>query len=101
MKVALINVNDIPDKGTKLVDFFGRQVHVYKSNGKIKAVMSICTHFGGQLDYQDCKFVCAWHQAEFAPEDGHRLAGPAPSNSHLMFLSTRIEEGVLHYVWGE
>ncbi|TIS72902.1 MAG: Rieske (2Fe-2S) protein, partial [Mesorhizobium sp.] len=27
--------------------------------------------------------------------------GPAPKGSRLMFLSTRVEDGALNYVWGE
>jgi nitrite reductase/ring-hydroxylating ferredoxin subunit len=103
MKYPLIPFNDIPaeGEGTKLVDFFGRQIHVYTSNGKPRAVMNVCMHFGGPLDYKDCKFVCQWHNAEFASDTGQRIEGPAPSNSRLMFLSTRIEDNILNYVWGE
>lgn len=101
MKHPLIKVDEIPENGTKLVDFFGREVHVYKTNGKPRAVANTCMHFGGPLVCQDGKFVCAWHGAEFALEDGSRLQGPAPSSSHLMFLSTVVEDGVLNYVWGE
>jgi nitrite reductase/ring-hydroxylating ferredoxin subunit len=101
MKQPLCKIDEIPEVGTKVVGFFGREVHVYKVDGAPKAAMSVCMHFGGQLECKDGKFVCSWHNAEFAMEDGHRLAGPAPSNSRLMFLSTRIEDGVLNYIWGE
>jgi len=101
MKQPLCKVAEIPDEGTKLIPFFGRDVHVYKVNGTPKAVVSICMHFGGQLDSKDGKFVCQWHGAEYTMEDGRRLKAPAPSNSKLMFLSTRIEDVVLNYVWGE
>jgi nitrite reductase/ring-hydroxylating ferredoxin subunit len=101
MKYALCKVDEIPNQGSKLVDFFGRQVHVYKVNGVPKAVSNTCMHFGGPLDYQDGKLVCPWHNSVFAMDDGHCLAGPAPSKSRLMFLSTRIEDGTLNYVWGE
>lgn len=101
MKYPLCKINDIPNEGTKLIPFFGREVHIYKANGMPKAAVSICTHFGGQLDYKDGKFVCQWHGAEFAREDGQRLKAPAPSNSKLMFLSTRLEDDVLYYVWSE
>jgi nitrite reductase/ring-hydroxylating ferredoxin subunit len=100
MKEALSNINEIPDQGSKLVDFFGRQVHVYKVDGKPKAVMNTCLHFGGPLEFKDCTFICQWHGAEFNAE-GERSKGPAPSNSRLMFLSTRVENDILYYVWGE
>lgn len=101
MKYPLMRVDEIPDEGSQIVDFFGRTVHVYKRNGVPKAVANVCTHFGGPLECQDGKFVCPWHNTEFSMEDGRRLSGPAPSSSRLMFLSTRIEDGVLTYVWGE
>ncbi|TIO57257.1 MAG: Rieske (2Fe-2S) protein, partial [Mesorhizobium sp.] len=34
-------------------------------------------------------------------QSGERLVGPAPKGSRLMFLSTRVEDGALNYVWGE
>lgn len=101
MKYPLCKIEDVPDDGTKVVPFFGREVHVYRVNGSVKAAMNICTHFGGQLDPKDGKFVCRWHGAEFDMKDGRRLKAPAPSDSRLMFLSTRVEDETLTYVWGE
>jgi nitrite reductase/ring-hydroxylating ferredoxin subunit len=60
--------------------------------------MNVCLHFGGLLECKEGKFVCQWHGAEFALADGQRLKGPAPATARLMFLSTRVEEGVLNYV---
>ncbi len=101
MKHPLCKVEEIPVEGTKLVPFFGREVHVYRVNGILKAAANTCLHFGGPLECRDGKFVCQWHNAEFAMEDGQRLKAPAPPNSRLMFISTRVEDGVLYYVWGE
>ena len=98
---TLCKVDDIPDEGTRLVDFFGRTAHVYKSNGKPVAVANVCLHFGGPLECQDGKFVCPWHGAEYSLEDGRRLKAPAPSNSKLLFLSTRVDGDDFNYVWGE
>jgi 3-phenylpropionate/trans-cinnamate dioxygenase ferredoxin subunit len=58
-------------------------------------------HFGGPLECKDGKFVCQWHNAEYGMEDGRRLKAPAPPNAQLMFLSTKVEDGILNYVWGE
>ena len=101
MKVELCKVADIPESGSKIIPFFGREVHVYKVNGKPRAVANTCLHFGGPLECRDGKFVCPWHNAEYAMEDGRRLAAPAPPNARLMFLSTKVGDGVLNYVWGE
>ncbi len=100
MIVTLCKVADIPNEGTKIVDFFGREVHVYKVDGKPVAVANTCMHFGGPLECRDGKFVCPWHHAEFAMEDGRRLAAPAPRDSRLMFLSTRVDDEDFNYVWG-
>jgi nitrite reductase/ring-hydroxylating ferredoxin subunit len=96
----LCPVSDIPATGTRLVPFFGREVHVYLENGKPRAAVNTCLHLGGPLEFKDGRFVCPWHNAEFGP-DGVCRRGPAPKDSRLMFLPVRVEEGVLHYVWGE
>jgi nitrite reductase/ring-hydroxylating ferredoxin subunit len=101
VKYPLIAIDQIPEEGTVLLPFSGRDVQVYKQNGTPVAVANTCMHFGGPLECREGKFVCAWHGAEFALEDGRRLAAPAPAASRLMFLSTTIEDGVLHYIWGE
>lgn len=101
MKQPLCKVEEIPEEGSKIVEFFGREVHVYRVDGKPRAVANVCLHFGGPLACQNGKFVCSWHGAEYSMEDGRRLKAPAPPNSRLMFLSTRVEDGVLNYVWGE
>lgn len=63
--------------------------------------MSTCLHLGGPLHREGNKLVCAWHGAEFDLDDGHRLKGPARVDARLMVLPTRIEDGVLSYVYGE
>ncbi len=101
MKVTLCQVDEIPAEGTKMVDFFGRQVLVYRVDGTPKAIANICLHLGGPLQQEGEKFVCAWHGAEFSCVDGRRLKGPARAEARLMFLPTRIEDGQLLYVYGE
>lgn len=100
MKHPLYPVSEIPASGTKLVPFFGREVHVYQVAGAPRAAVNTCLHLGGPLDFRDGRFVCAWHQAEFGA-DGACRKGPAAPGSRLMFLPTQIVDGVLHYVWGE
>jgi nitrite reductase/ring-hydroxylating ferredoxin subunit len=101
MKHPLCRLDEIPEAGSKVVPFFGREVHVYLVRGQPRAVANVCMHFGGPLECKDGKFVCPWHGAQFSLNDGKCLQGPAPENSRLMFLSTRVENGVLNYVWGE
>jgi nitrite reductase/ring-hydroxylating ferredoxin subunit len=101
MKAALCEVDQIPAEGVKKVDFFGREVLVLLQDGKAKAVVNTCLHLGGPLRLDGDKFVCEWHGAEFACSDGRCLKGPARPETRLMFLPTRIEQGVLNYVYGE
>lgn len=101
MKHPLIKIDEIPAEGTVVVPFFGREVHVYKVNGQPKAVANTCLHFGGPLECRDGKFICPWHGAEYDMQDGRRLKAPARPDARLMVLSTRVEDGVLNYVWGE
>lgn len=101
MKVALGSLESIPTTGTTAVEWFGREVLLYRVDGQPKAVVNICMHLGGPLEQQGDTFVCPWHNAAFSCRDGQRVRGPARADTRLMFLPTRIEEGTLYYVWGE
>jgi nitrite reductase/ring-hydroxylating ferredoxin subunit len=101
MKHPICKVADIPETGSIVVPFFGREVHVYRSGERIRAASNTCMHFGGPLDCKDGKLVCAWHQASYDMATGLREDGPAPVNARLMFLSTRVEGDQLHYIWNE
>ena len=101
MKHELCKIADVPTAGSRIVPFFGRELHLYRSGDKIRAVANVCLHFGGPLDCRDGKFVCLWHNASFDMATGERVDGPASKGSRLMFLSTRVEGDALYYVWGE
>lgn len=101
MKHLITRLADIPETGSKIVPFFGREVHVYFSAGKPCAVANVCLHFGGPLECKDGKFVCPWHGATYDMNGGSCLKGPAPRTSKLLALSTIVEDGGLYYVWGE
>ncbi len=76
------------------VDFFGRELLVLNVEGRPRAVMNVCMHLGGPLEWRDGRFVCEWHQAEFDVH-GRQVKGPAKADSRLMFLPTRVEDGTL------
>jgi nitrite reductase/ring-hydroxylating ferredoxin subunit len=101
MKAPLCKVDEIPDEGTRTVDFFGREALVMKVDGLPKAIVNACLHIGGPLTRHGDTLVCGWHGATFACGDGRRLTGPARAEARLMTIPTRIEDGVLMYVWGE
>lgn len=100
MQHELAKLADIPETGSILIPFFGREVHVFRAGGEPRAVANACTHIGGPLECRDGKFICPWHGATFSMEDGARLDGPAPAGSRLMRLPTRVIGDALVYVWG-
>lgn len=101
MKVPLCKIEEIPAEGAKAIDFLGREVLVFEAEGKPKAVLNVCMHLGGPMKLEDGKFVCQWHGAEFECASGRRLKGPARPEARLIVLPTRVEDGMLTYVYGE
>jgi len=101
MQVELCKIVDVPAIGSLIVPFFGREVHVYRVGDRLRAAANVCMHFGGPLECKDGKFVCPWHNAAYDMSTGERLDGPAPEGAKLMFLSTRVDDGALYYVWGD
>jgi nitrite reductase/ring-hydroxylating ferredoxin subunit len=99
MKVPLGKVRDIPTDGVSKVEFFGREVLLMLVDGRPEAVVNTCVHLGGPLRRDGDRLVCDWHQASYDLR-GHRTGGPARPGSRLMILPTRVEDGVLHYVYG-
>jgi nitrite reductase/ring-hydroxylating ferredoxin subunit len=101
MKQALCALADVPTDGARKVDFFGREALVYRQGGEVKAALAICPHLGGPLELKGGELVCPWHGARFDAASGACRHGPAAPESKAMLLPTRVEQGVLNYVWGE
>ena len=101
MEQPLIAVDDIPEDGAVTVDFFGREVLVYRVDGIPRATANVCPHLGGPLERCGNEFVCGWHGATFTVADGRRQSGPAAGDSRLMRLPTKIVDGSLTYVWAD
>jgi nitrite reductase/ring-hydroxylating ferredoxin subunit len=101
MKQPLCALAEVPPSGVHQVEFFGREALVYRHGGEVKAALSVCTHLGGPLELKDGELVCPWHGARFDAGNGRCRRGPADPAAKAMFLPTRVEDGVLVYVWGE
>jgi nitrite reductase/ring-hydroxylating ferredoxin subunit len=101
MKKPLIRVSDIPQDGTVTADFLGREVLVMLLNGKPRAYLDVCMHHGGPLTLEADAFTCDWHGSRFDARTGHALSGPVRPDARLIMLPTRVENGVLTYVYGE
>ena len=98
MEHPLIALSEVPDTGTATADLFGRPVLVTKVNGRPRAYIDACPHFGGPLVREGDTFVCGWHKAEFGL-DGRCHKGPARADSRMMVLPVRDLDGVVTYVY--
>jgi apoptosis-inducing factor 3 len=101
MKAPLCRVDEIPKDGALAVDFFGRPVVVLQVGHEPKAFLNMCMHLGGPMRRHGDRLVCEWHGAEFEGSDGHCLKPPAAPDARLITLPTRVENGLLTYVYGE
>jgi len=101
MQHLLAKTDDVNADRVMRVDFFGRPAIVYREGDKFVAAIDVCTHLGGPLELNGGQVKCQWHGACFARDSGKQLAGPAPPQSRLIRLPTRVRDGALYYVTGE
>lgn len=101
MREPLIKISDIPSVGTVTVDLMGREVLVMLLSGKPRAYVNVCMHHGGPLSLEGDTFVCDWHGSRFEARTGRALSGPVRPDARLIMLPTRVEDGVLTYVYEE
>jgi nitrite reductase/ring-hydroxylating ferredoxin subunit len=101
MREALIRVSEIPASGAITVDLLGREVLVALLNGKPRAFANVCMHHGGPLTLDGDEFTCRWHGSTFDARTGRAMSGPVRSDARLIMLPTRIEDGVMTYVYDE
>jgi nitrite reductase/ring-hydroxylating ferredoxin subunit len=101
MREPLIAVGDIPATGAVSADLLGREVLVTMVNGKPRASINVCQHHGGPLVLQGDRFTCEWHGSQFDARTGHAISGPVRPDARLIMLPTRVEEGILVYVYDD
>lgn len=101
MRQELVAVGDIPDERVITADLLGREVLVMMRNGRPRAFLNTCMHHGGPLELDGDRFRCLWHGSEFDVQTGKTLTGPARPDARLIMLPTRVEDGVLTYVYDE
>jgi nitrite reductase/ring-hydroxylating ferredoxin subunit len=101
MREVLIPISDIPPEGTVTVDLLGREVLVMLLNGRPRAYLNVCMHHGGPLSLEGGTFTCQWHASTFDARSGRALSGPVRPDARLIMLPTRVDEGVLTYVYEE
>lgn len=101
MREPLISMTDIPSEGTVTVDLLGREVLVMMLNGRPRAYLNVCMHHGGTLSLEGDTFACTWHNSRYDARSGRALSGPVRPDARLIMLPTRVEDGVLTYVYEE
>jgi nitrite reductase/ring-hydroxylating ferredoxin subunit len=101
MKEPLIPMSDIPPEGTVTADLLGREVLVTMLGGKPRAYLNVCMHHGGPLVLEGNTFNCEWHGSTFEARSGRALGGPVRPDARLIMLPTRVEDGILTYVYDE
>lgn len=69
--------------------------------GRPRAYLNVCMHHGGPLSLEGDKFACQWHSSRYDARSGRALSGPVRPDARLIMLPTRVEDGVLTYVYEE
>ena len=101
MRQALIGVNEIPESGAVTVELFGREILVMLLNGKPRAFANVCMHHGGPLELVGDTLTCQWHGSQYDARTGRVISGPVRPDARLIMVPTRVEEGVLTYVYDD
>ncbi|MBK6315799.1 MAG: ferric reductase-like transmembrane domain-containing protein [Blastocatellia bacterium] len=91
--VDVCHVDEIPDSRARVVTVGGERVAVYRFDGCISAISSVCQHQNGPLGegkVLDGCITCPWHGFQYEPETG---ASPAPFTEKVPVFATEIREG--------
>lgn len=93
---AVLGDDDLAEGQPARVEAGGASVLLYRSNGRVYAIGSRCSHAGGPLedgsvDELACTVECPWHQSVFRLDDGSVVHGPAsvPQAAY----DVRVEDG--------
>jgi nitrite reductase/ring-hydroxylating ferredoxin subunit/uncharacterized membrane protein len=85
---------DLPDDAPTAAEAEGRQVMLYRHQGRLYAIDNICSHAGGLLSrgsVADLTVTCPLHGSRFTLADGCITRGPASQPQPV--LPTRIRNG--------
>ena len=85
--------SDIPDTRAKVFCIAGERLAVFRYDGKISAVSSVCQHQNGPLGEGriiDGCITCPWHGYQYYPDSGQ---SPAPFTERIPTFNVRIVDG--------
>ncbi|MCP3981681.1 MAG: Rieske 2Fe-2S domain-containing protein [bacterium] len=86
-------VDEIPDNRARVISLGGERVAVFRYDGKLSAVSSVCQHQNGPLGegcVVDGFITCPWHGFQYVPETG---ASPPPFTEKIPTFRVRVAEG--------
>jgi nitrite reductase/ring-hydroxylating ferredoxin subunit len=87
------HVGDIPEKRALVTCLSGERVAVFRYDGRISAISSVCQHQNGPLGegriVNGC-VVCPWHGYEYAPDTG---VSPPPFTEKVPTFAVRVVAG--------
>lgn len=91
--VDVCAVDDIPPQRARVATLGGERVAVFRHDGKVSAISSVCRHQNGPLGegrVVDGCVTCPWHGYQYDPASGR---APAPFTEKLPTFAVRIERG--------
>ncbi|MEO5823117.1 MAG: Rieske 2Fe-2S domain-containing protein [Vicinamibacteraceae bacterium] len=93
--VRVCRAEDIPDTRARVVRLGDERVAVYRYDGQVSAIGSVCQHQFGPLGegkvVGGC-VVCPWHGYEYKPDTG---ASPPPFTEKVPTYPVRVVDGVV------
>ena len=89
--VHACDAGDIPEDRARVVTVAGERVAVFRYDGKLSAISSVCRHQNGPLGEGrviDGCVTCPWHGYQYRPEDG---ASPPPFDETVPTFRVRVD----------
>lgn len=86
-------VADIPENRARIACLSGERVAIFKYDGKISAVSTVCQHQNGPLGEGKIVYgciTCPWHGYQYQPDTG---ASPPPFVEKVPTFNVRVKNG--------
>jgi 3-phenylpropionate/trans-cinnamate dioxygenase ferredoxin subunit len=116
-RAVIGRVEDFPASGRKLVEVNGREIGVFRVDGKFHAVLNRCPHLGGPLcfgqivnpvsssgpgdvriDQTRSLLTCPWHNWEFDLATGQSFWDPAKMHTRPFPVDVETGEAIAEAV---
>jgi len=94
--VAVCRADEIPEFRARVVCLGGERVAIFRYDGKVSAISSVCQHQNGPLGegcIVDGLVTCPWHGYQYRPEDG---ASPPPFTEKVPTFHVKVHAGMVY-----